>query len=75
MTAQPTRDQLEAELDYWMTRAYEAEKRIKAVEDACDLSAEDAEDMAAISAHYASGYEIALQDIRRALESDPPPSA
>lgn len=27
MTAQPTRDQLEAELDYWMTRAYEAEKR------------------------------------------------
>ena len=82
MTAQPTRDQLEAELDSWMTRAYEAEKRawqaekrIKAVEDACDLSAEDAEDMAAISAHYASGYEIALQDIRRALESDPPPSA
>ena len=27
MTAQPTRDQLEAELDSWMTRAYEAEKR------------------------------------------------
>ena len=40
MTAQPTRDQLEAELDSWMTRAYEAEKRawqaearIKAVRD------------------------------------------
>ena len=27
MTVQPTRDQLEAELDSWMTRAYEAEKR------------------------------------------------
>lgn len=27
MTVQPTRDQLEAELDSWMARAYEAEKR------------------------------------------------
>ena len=43
MTAQPTRDQLEAELDYWMTRAYEAEgklwkaeARIKAVRDVLD---------------------------------------
>ncbi len=43
MTAQPTRDQLEAELDSWMTRAYEAEKRawqaeqrIKAVRDVMD---------------------------------------
>ncbi|WP_010550505.1 hypothetical protein [Brachybacterium paraconglomeratum] len=41
MTVQPTRDQLEAELDSWMARAYEAEKRawqaearIKAARDA-----------------------------------------
>ncbi len=44
MTVQPTRDQLEAELDYWMARAYEAEgklwkaeARIKAVEDVLDV--------------------------------------
>lgn len=62
MTAQPTRDQLEAELDYWMTRAYEAEKRawqaearIKAVEDVLDRWQVD-------------GYDALLRRIHRALD-------
>ena len=103
-------DQQEAELDSWMTRAYEAEKRawkaetrlagwmehwnatartgavdevaaileanaradraearIRAVQELCD-SAPNGEDLDPLSSHYSSGYELALQDIRRALE-------
>lgn len=65
MTAHPTRDQQEAELDYWMTRAYEAEKRawqaearIKAVRD--------------VLADYAPDPDVSspvpADPIRRALE-------
>ena len=62
-------DLRERELDYWMTRAYEAEgklwkaeARIKAVEDVLDRWQVD-------------GYDALLRRIRRALESVPPPSA
>ena len=55
-------DQQERELDYWMTRAYEAEgklwkaeARIKAVEDALDR-------------WQVNGYDALLRRIRRALE-------
>ena len=79
MTEQPTRDQLEAELDYWMTRAYEAEKRawqaearIKAVEDVLD--AEEARPRP-IGGGYDKRAMVRIADIRRALESAPPPSA
>lgn len=51
-------------------RAERAEARIKAVEDVLDRPADGTEDMDSISAHYANGYEIALQDIRRALDGD-----
>ena len=68
-------DQAEAELDSWMTRTYEAEgklwkaeARIKAVQDMLGQPADDTEGMDSTSAHYANGYELALQDIRRALE-------
>ena len=44
--------------------------RIKAVEDVLDRPADGTEDMDSISAHYANGYEIALQDIRRALDGE-----
>ena len=66
MTEQQT-DLRERELDYWMTRAYEAEgklwkaeARIKAVEDVLDRWQVD-------------GYDALLRRIRRALESVPPP--
>lgn len=68
MTAQPTRDQLEAELDSWMTRAYEAEKRawqaearVKAVEDALDAYA--------YTGIYTGQERVAVSDIRRALDT------
>ena len=48
----------------------EALARIKAVEDVLDRPADGTEDMDSISAHYANGYEIALQDIRRALDGE-----
>ena len=74
MTVQPTRDQLEAELDSWMTRAYEAEKRawqaekrIRAVQDSLDTYA--------YTGIYSGQERIATGEIRRALESVPPPSA
>lgn len=106
-------DQQEAELDSWMTRAYEAETRLAgwmehwnatartgAVDEVAaileanaradraeaerdqaraqvdrvrallDRPADGTEDMDSISAHYANGYEIALQDIRRALDGE-----
>ena len=73
-------DQQERELDYWMTRAYEAEgklwkaeARIKAVQDVLDQPADDTEGMDSATALYARGYDLALFDVRRALESDPPP--
>ena len=47
--------------------ATKAEARIKAVEELCDTAPDDA-DLDPLSAHYSSGYELALQDIRRALE-------
>lgn len=72
MTVQPTRDQLEAELDSWMTRAYEAEgklwtaeARIKAARDMCDDYSH--------TAIWGDKERIATSDIRRALESVPPP--
>ena len=77
MTVQPTRDQLEAELDSWMTRAYEAEQRawqaearIKAVEDALD--AEEARPRP-IGGGCDKRTVVRIADIRRALESDAPP--
>ena len=73
-------DQQERELDYWMARAYEAEgklwkaeARIKAVQDVLDQPADDTEGMDSTTALYARGYDLALFDVRRALESDPPP--
>ena len=45
----------------------QAEARIKAVRELCDTAPDD-EDLDPLSSHYASGYELALQDIRRALE-------
>lgn len=51
-------------------RADQAEARIQAVRDVLDRPADDTEDMDSISAHYANGYEIALQDIRRALDGE-----
>ena len=48
-------------------RAREAEARIKAVEELCDTAPDDA-GLDPLSAHYSSGYELALQDIRRALD-------
>ena len=73
MTVQPTRDQLEAELDSWMTRAYEAEKRawqaearIRAVRDVLD------------NPIRLVGWDeplVPATHVRRALESVPPPSA
>ena len=51
-------------------RAERAEARIKVVEDVLDRPADGTEDMDSISAHYANGYEIALQDIRRALDGE-----
>ena len=48
-------------------RAREAETRIEAAQDMCDTAPDD-EGLGPLSAHYASGYELALQDIRRALE-------
>ncbi|HEX7349610.1 hypothetical protein [Brachybacterium sp.] len=56
--------------DTWQKRAKSAEARIKAVRDMLDRPADDTEGMDSISAHYANGYEIALQDIRRALDGD-----
>ena len=51
-------------------RAQRAEAQVKAVEDVLDRPADGTEDMDSISAHYANGYEIALQDIRRALDGE-----
>lgn len=51
-------------------RADQAEARVKAVENVLDQPADDTVDMDETSAHYASGYEIALQDIRKALDRD-----
>lgn len=44
-----------------------AEARIKAVQELCDAASDDG-DLDPTSARYASGYEMALQDVRRALE-------
>ena len=70
-------DQAEAELDSWMARAYEAEgklwkaeARIKAVEDVLD--AEEARPRP-IGGGYDKRALVRIADIRRALESDPPP--
>lgn len=67
-------DQAEAELDSWMTRAYEAEKRawqaearIKAVRDSLDTYA--------YTGIYSGKERIATGEIRRALGSVTPPSA
>ena len=51
----------------------EAEARIKAVQDVLDQPADDTEGMDSTTALYARGYDLALFDVRRALESDPPP--
>ena len=66
-------DQAEAELDSWMARAYEAEKRawqaearIKAVEDVLD--AEEARPRP-IGGGYDKRAMVRIADIRRALES------
>ena len=68
-------DLQERELDYWMTRAYEAEgklwkaeARIKAVQDVLDKPADDTEGMDSTTALYARVYDLALFDVRRALE-------
>ena len=60
-------DLQERELDYWMTRAYEAEgklwkaeARIKAVEDALDRYA--------YTGIYTGQERVAVSDIRRALD-------
>ena len=70
-------DLRERELDYWMARAYEAEgklwkaeARIKAARDALD--AEEARPRA-IGGGYDKRAMVRIADIRRALESDPPP--
>ena len=69
-------DLRERELDYWMTRAYEAEgklwkaeARIKAVEDVLDNLEQQSPDQI--------GWDAAglLPVLRRALESVPPPRA
>ena len=51
----------------------EAEARIKAVQDVLDQPADDTEGVDSTTALYARGYDLALFDVRRALESDPPP--
>lgn len=85
MTVQPTRDQLEDELDSWMARAYEAEKRawqaearIRAVR---ELHHKETRDGIDVCEHcdllgdrlYIGG--VWPCDTIRALESVPPPSA
>lgn len=50
-------------------RADQAEARIKAVRELCD-TAPNGEDLDPLSSHYSSGYELALQDIRRALDGE-----
>ena len=74
MTEQQT-DLRERELDYWMTRTYEAEgklwkaeARIKAVQDVLDQPADDTEGMDSTTALYTRGYDLALFDVRRALD-------
>ena len=69
--------QADAELDSWMARAYEAEgklwkaeARVKAVEDVLD--AEEARPRP-IGGGYDKRAMVRIADIRRALESDPPP--
>ena len=75
MTVQPTRDQLEAELDFWMARAYEAEKRawqaearIKAVRDVLDADEHVTKQMGTLGQCRPDVPAIAHDTIRRALE-------
>ena len=66
---QEVRDERGACLDQ-IEQVQARDARIKAVEDVLDRPADGTEDMDSISAHYANGYEIALQDIRRALDGE-----
>lgn len=75
-------DQAEAELDSWMTRAYAAEKRawqaearIKAVQDVLDADEHVTKHMGTLGQYRPDIPAIAHDTIRRALESVNPPSA
>ena len=62
-------DQAEAELDSWMTRAYEAEGKLWKAE-ARIRAVRDALDRYAYTGIYTGQERVAVSDIRRALDGD-----
>ena len=62
-------DQAEAELESWMTRAYEAEKRAWRA-DARIRAVRDSLDTYAYTGIYTGQERVAVSDIRRALDGD-----